>query len=127
MTDDSAERDVPFRPVCDLHQLEQVLRESESHPVLIFKHSVTCGISAMAHDALQPLGRADGVPPVYMVSVQSGRAVSDAIASRLGIRHESPQILLVVHRQVTWAASHYRVSAAEVGRAWSTHCAAHAR
>lgn len=54
-------------------------------------------------------------PPQYaMVTVQTHRAVSNAIAQKLGVRHETPQALLVKSGRVVWSASHFRVTAAAV-------------
>jgi bacillithiol system protein YtxJ len=40
--------------------------------------------------------------------------VSAAIEARLGIRHESPQVLVLLNRRVAWAASHYSVNRAAI-------------
>jgi bacillithiol system protein YtxJ len=54
-------------------------------------------------------------PPQYaMVTVQTHRAVSNAVAQRLGVRHETPQALLIRDGRVVWSASHFRVTAAAV-------------
>ena len=103
-------------------ELHRLIAESESRPVLLFKHSYTCGISMEALDELVAhlndrsgdRGR-DTVPPQYaMVTVQTHRAVSNAIAQKLGVRHETPQALLVRDGRVVWSASHFRVTAAAV-------------
>jgi bacillithiol system protein YtxJ len=52
-----------------------------------------------------------------MVTVQTHRDVSNAVSARLGVRHETPQALLVRDGRVVWAASHFRVTADAVQRA----------
>jgi bacillithiol system protein YtxJ len=52
-----------------------------------------------------------------MVTVQTEREISNAIAHRLGIRHETPQALLVRGGRVEWSASHFRVNAEELANA----------
>ena len=52
-----------------------------------------------------------------MVTVQTHRDVSNAVATRLGVRHETPQALLVRDGQVIWTASHFRVTAQAVAAA----------
>jgi bacillithiol system protein YtxJ len=47
-----------------------------------------------------------------MVTVQTHRAVSNAAAQQLGVRHETPQALLIRDGRVVWSASHFRVTAA---------------
>jgi len=105
-----------FTPLQTLEQFDELLRESQTHPVVIFKHSPTCGTSAMAHDALSDLLEGDG-PQVHLVDVLSARPVSQAIATRLGVRHESPQVLVLADGAVRWHGSHYRVTADAVRRA----------
>lgn len=55
---------------------------------------------------------------VHEVIVQRHRALSNEIAQRLGVRHETPQVLVVAGGRVTWHTSHAGVSAARVARAW---------
>jgi len=98
--------------------LEAALAESQRRPVLLFKHSATCGISAQAHESLEQwlAGQADP-PPVYVIEVRTHRPLSAAVAQRFAIRHESPQVLLVDHGSVTWHASHFHVNGREVAAA----------
>jgi len=102
-------------------QLHQLLIESASRPVLLFKHSRSCGTSAQAYDELldhlaEP---ADADEPVIyaVITVQSHRDVSNAATETLRVRHETPQALLLRHGRVVWTASHYRVTAATIAAA----------
>ena len=109
-------------------ELQRLLAESETRPVLLFKHSHTCGISMEALDELvshisqqEPdRGRETATPQYAMVTVQTHRAVSNAIAHQLGVRHETPQALLIKGKRVVWSASHFRVTAAAVESAIRT-------
>lgn len=86
-----------------------------SDPILLFKHSVTCGISAQALEEIVELLRED-VPlsSAFVVSVQASRDVSNAVAARSRVRHASPQVMLVHGGEVRWHASHFRVTASHV-------------
>jgi bacillithiol system protein YtxJ len=105
-------------------ELHRLLAESQSRPVLLFKHSYTCGVSMEALDELVTHLKdreSNGFLPQYaMVTVQTHRAVSNAIAQKLGVRHETPQALLVKNGRVVWSASHFRVTAAAVDDAIRT-------
>jgi bacillithiol system protein YtxJ len=104
-----------LHPLDSLDALNDALTQSATHPVLIFKHSLTCGTSAMAMEEIEDLvGGAPIGADVYVVPVQTTRAVSNAIETALGIRHETPQVLLLVDGRVVWHASHFRVTAAMV-------------
>src|SRR3954471_17511632 len=101
-----------------VEELDRILHESKHRPVLLFKHSYSCGVSAEALDELLAhLGDQQGDTRYAMVTVQTHRDVSNAIASRLGVRHETPQALLVRNGAVVWSASHFRVNAAELEKA----------
>lgn len=100
-------------PVHEIDELDKLLSESEERPLLLFKHSYTCGISAEALDELLAHLDADATASARyaLVTVQTHRDVSNAVAKRLGVRHETPQALVVRDGQVVWAASHFRVTA----------------
>jgi bacillithiol system protein YtxJ len=103
-------------------QLDALLRESAHRPVLIFKHSRSCGTSAYAFDELQDhLRQAASTARYAVVTVQTHRALSTDVAARLGVRHETPQALLVVDGRVVWQASHYRVTAEAIAKAITSH------
>lgn len=96
----------------DLDMLEAAIAESRERPVLLFKHSRTCGVSAEALDELRAHLDRDGAGATYkMVTVQSHRHVSDEVADRLGIRHETPQAILIRDGRPVWKASHFRITA----------------
>jgi bacillithiol system protein YtxJ len=101
-----------------IDQLDGLLAESADRPVLLFKHSYSCGTSAEALDELLThLSETPQGARYAMVTVQTHRDVSNAVAQRLGVRHETPQALLVRDGRVVWSASHFRVTADAVARA----------
>ena len=108
-----------------LDDVEGLLTESASRPVLLLKHSYSCGTSAQALDELlSHVDEREGRDVRFaLVTVQTHRAVSNAIATRLGIRHETPQALLLRDGAVVWQASHFRVTADAIAAAISRYAA----
>ena len=105
-----------------IDELEQTLSDSHLRLVLLFKHSYTCGVSAEALDELRSHieeGHAADVQ-YAMVAVQTHRDVSNTITERLGVRHETPQAILVRDGRAIWSASHFRVNAASIEKALAT-------
>ena len=98
-----------FIELRDVAALDNFLAQSNVDPVIIFKHSDSCGISARAYTQMSELKR-----PVGLVTVQTAPAVSDEIRKRMGLAHETPQVMIVHHGQVAWTASHGQVKAAVV-------------
>ncbi len=100
-----------FTSITNINTLDSLMARSHEEPVLLFKHSTTCPISTHAHREMAQLE-----VPVNMVIVQSGRDISQEIARRTGVRHESPQTLVVRNGEVVWTASHYDITADDVTR-----------
>jgi len=96
----------------DLDGLEAAIAESRERPVLLFKHSRTCGVSCEALDELLTHLDSGAERAAYkLITVQSHRRVSDAAAHRFGIRHETPQAILLRDGRPIWNASHFRITA----------------
>lgn len=96
-----------FVDVADAGALDELMARSQSEPVVLFKHSTTCPISMNAHREMERFADAD----VNLVVVQRARELSNEIARRTGVRHESPQALVVRNGDVVWNASHYDITA----------------
>jgi bacillithiol system protein YtxJ len=104
--------------------LDTAVAGSKTRPLLLLKHSLTCGTSAYAHEEFEDfLVEPERQVNACVVHVQTARAISDAIAERFGIRHESPQLLLIANGQVVWQASHYRITRREIAAALTRHVA----
>ena len=101
-----------FSPVSDAAALEELFARSHTEPVLLFKHSNACPISARAYRQMEGVKA-----PVSIVVVQKNREVSRAVEERTGVRHESPQALVLRDGRVVWSASHWNVTAEAVGGA----------
>nr|WP_279663459.1 bacillithiol system redox-active protein YtxJ [Ectobacillus ponti] len=93
-------------------QLQQVLAD---HPTcILFKHSLTCPISQGAFEEFGAYAEQQSGIPIFYLYVQDARPVSNAIAERFGIRHESPQVLFVKDGNVAWHESHWRITKASL-------------
>ena len=102
-------------PLHDVAALDAAIAESSERPVLIFKHSRFCGVSCEALDELQAhLDGSDGAVAYKLITVQTHRPVSDAAAQRLGLRHETPQAILLRDGKIIWNASHFRITATQL-------------
>jgi bacillithiol system protein YtxJ len=103
------------------HDLEQLLERSKTDPVLIFKHSTQCSISGQAYEEFTDF--AEGVHDLLcgVVLVIENRKLSNAIAERFGVRHESPQVLLIKDGRKVWHASHWSITPASIGDALKSY------
>src|ERR1044071_5096332 len=101
-----------FSPVSDASALAELFERSNAEPVLLFKHSNSCPISSRAYRQMQ-----DVKVPVSVIVVQDERDLSREVATRTGVRHETPQALVLRNGRAVWAASHFDISADAVERA----------
>ena len=110
-----------LEPLRDLESLDAAIAESGDRPVLLFKHSRHCGVSCEALDELHSHieGRTGTATAYKMITVQTHRPLSDAVAQRLGIRHEPPQAILLRDGKAVWTASHFRITANQLDQALS--------
>lgn len=89
--------------------LDKVEKESYNLPVVLFKHSVRCGISAYAEERLKNL-HVDDSFQFYYLDLINYREVSNEIAKRFGVIHQSPQILVIKDGKATFTTSHHMIS-----------------
>ena len=100
-----------------IDELEAAIAESRERPVLLFKHSRTCGISCEALDELHAhVGQSGAAAAYKVITVQSHRSVSDETSTRFGIRHETPQAILLKDGRPVWSASHFRITAEQLAK-----------
>lgn len=94
--------------ITSTEELAEMIKLSTEQPVLFFKHSTTCGISARAYDEFQRYLQTSASAQVRncLIVVQSARAVSNELARLVGVTHESPQAILVQNGRAVWHESH---------------------
>lgn len=90
-------------------KLKELIKRSNEESVLFFKHSVTCPISSGVYQIVSGV-EAD----VNLIIVQMSRHISNALANITGIRHESPQAIILRNGEPVYHASHYDITAGEL-------------
>ena len=100
-----------IEPISRVDELDAAIAESKERPVLLFKHSRTCGISMEALDELRAHLDDSTTEATYkLITVQSDRQLANETSARLGIRHETPQAILLRNGRPVWTASHFRIT-----------------
>lgn len=94
----------------ELESPEEFDRVAGLDPVVIFKHSPTCVTSLSAHRQIMRFQKERPEVPVYLVSVRRRRNVAQYVAERLGVEHESPQVLVLGRGRLLATASHDEVT-----------------
>ncbi|MFX3673081.1 MAG: bacillithiol system redox-active protein YtxJ [Paenisporosarcina sp.] len=103
-----------YKEISTLPEWENVLKYSKEKPVLVFKHSTTCPVSAAAYKEFTSI---ETDLDAYLVKVIESRPVSNEIERNLGIQHQSPQIFLLSNEKPVWNASHWNITESKIGQA----------
>ena len=83
--------------------------------VLIFKHSYRCIISRMVWKSLTADWSSDlDDLPVYFLDLISYRSLSQEVAERYNVHHESPQALLIKAGKCVYSESHQGIQHKEI-------------
>ncbi len=98
-------------------ELTALTAASSEKPVVIFKHSTSCSISAMAKNRMErswqvPTEKAD----VYYLDLIAHRNVSNKIAEDFGVIHASPQVLVIKNGEAVYDNSHYGIDATAISK-----------
>ena len=92
-------------------QLVQLKADSFQKPVIIFKHSTTCGISAFAKHKLESNWDFTETDfDFYYLDLLSYRPISNQVAEDFGVVHQSPQIIVIKDGQAIYNTSHHQIS-----------------
>jgi bacillithiol system protein YtxJ len=97
-------------------QIQEIIEESKQKPVVIFKHSTSCSISATAKGRLERQWNDSELKAVkpYYLDLLAYRPVSNLVARTFEIEHESPQLLLIRDGKCVYDASHLGIRLDEV-------------
>ncbi len=99
--------ELPWIPLVSLSQLDEIETKSKSRVQVVFKHSTTCGISRMVMNMFKssyniPAEQID----LYYLDLLSYREVSNGVADKFKVVHQSPQLLVIKNGTVVAHDSH---------------------
>lgn len=109
---DTSSSNIVWKDLTQLKQLDEIVEESAEKPVVIFKHSTRCSISRMALKAFEreyAIEEAKAKP--YFLDLLAHRDISNEIASRFNVQHQSPQLILIIDGKAVYTTSHSDIDA----------------
>lgn len=98
-----------FNQIVSTEALDSLFSKSFEVPVVLLKHSSTCGISA---DIMHQMGSVDG--EINIIVIQENRELSNSVAERINHRHQSPQAFVIRDGKAIYHATHYAISPFEI-------------
>lgn len=109
---------IKWFPLKDEETLTRLIRkESFDKPIVFFKHSTRCSISAMALHRIESkweISEEDALP-VYLDLI-AYRHLSNLIAADLSVIHESPQVLIVKDGKCVYSVTHNDIDPRDIKR-----------
>ncbi len=101
-------------PLQHLGQLDEMVAFSNAKPAVIFKHSTRCSVSRFALKQFENEFDLEDDVDVYFLDLLEYRDISNEIASRFGVYHQSPQLLLIKEGKSVYDVSHSDIDAREL-------------
>jgi bacillithiol system protein YtxJ len=95
-----------WKPLTSVNAISDIVEASYNTPQLIFKHSTRCGISKMVLKQFEKEFNWENSIDTYFLDLLQNRDISNEIASKFVVQHESPQVLLIKDGVVVAHASH---------------------
>ena len=92
----------------DDYSYQSAIQKSFEEKILIFKHSTRCSISSMALHRIEENAK-QSINKCYFLDLLKYRSISNKIEEELGIKHESPQILIIEKGVCTYHTSHNNI------------------
>ncbi|MDC8000314.1 bacillithiol system redox-active protein YtxJ [Aequorivita todarodis] len=109
--------EVPWHVLATMEQLDELVEESKTKPVAIFKHSTRCGISRGVLKLFEKNYKlSDDQLKLYYLDLLQNREISNEIAARFKVHHESPQMLVIKNGEVLHHDSHHAIEASHLER-----------
>lgn len=98
-------------PLESMEQLDWLEERSDKRTQVVFKHSTTCGISRMVLNMFkEDHDFREGQIDLYYLDLHRFREVSNGIAKKFNVLHQSPQLLVIKNRSLVAHASHGAIS-----------------
>lgn len=105
---------IDWIPLTNLGQLNEIMTVSETKPVLIFKHSTRCSVSRMALKQFENEFDLKDSVDAYFLDLLEYRNISNEIAQRFQVEHQSPQLILIKGGKAMYNVSHSAIDAVEL-------------
>jgi len=92
-------------------ELYELIESSRTMVVCIYKHSTRCSISTMVRSRLENGWKAENDNMIfYYLDVLKHRGLSDLVADKFLITHQSPQLIILKNGIVVHHSSHTSIS-----------------
>lgn len=108
----SSKSDFPWLTLSSIEQFNHFFESEQAF--FVFKHSTRCSISSMVMNSFEQTYQVDEDITSLFLDLLNHRDVSNYIAEKTGVYHQSPQIILLQNKEVLYHASHEQINAKKI-------------
>lgn len=111
------EKTIPWIRLTSLDQLNEIDKKSMAKTQVIFKHSITCGISRMVMNMFTGnYNFTESQLDLYYLDLHAYREVSNEVGYKFQVMHQSPQLLVIKNGTAVAHASHGAITEVELSK-----------
>jgi len=112
---EASEQQAFWKKIESEEDLKAAVEHSYTHKIGVFKHSTSCFISkTVLRNFEKEVENHEGKTELYYLDLLARRPLSNKIAEDLGIRHESPQFIVIENGKAVNHASHQDISLSQL-------------
>jgi len=106
-----------WTPLISVEEINTIREISKIQPILIFKHSTSCGISRMVMKQFESLFNGENKHlKVYYLDLLNFREVSSKLSEVFQVIHQSPQLLVIKNGISVYDKSHYEITGVNLSK-----------
>lgn len=113
-TNQSNKNTFPWIELISMDQWNDLWENPSNRPVVVFKHSTRCSVSAMALRFFEANKDLNEQKELYLLDLLAHRNISNAIEFSTGVEHQSPQVLVFLNKEILYHSSHQSIDADKV-------------
>lgn len=104
-------KSIPWQKLTEISQLQEILDNKSGEQHILFKHSTRCNISAMAFRRFETEWNEDyNSTNIWYLDLLAHRDISNIIAEKTGVYHQSPQVIALKNGEVIYTETHGQIS-----------------
>lgn len=114
-SENKEENSLPWTNLDNMGQLDEIALNSNKKAQLIFKHSTTCGISSMVLRMItNSWNFEEGQVDLYFLDLHAHRNISNEVAHKFQVMHQSPQLIIIKNGLTVYHNSHGAITGVDV-------------
>ncbi len=106
-----------LQPIADTAALDPLFAAGRAAPAVLFLHDPGCPISRAAYRQVMRLDH-----DIPLIDVRRAHGLSRDVEERTGVRHESPQVIVLRQGRAVWSTSHHGITTRAVADALRQAC-----